>query len=138
MPIALPKHPLPFAQGAFFILSGLWPIIHIKSFEEITGPKVDRWLTKTLGGLITVVGSALVAGSFEEKQTPSLRSLGLGSALALGFSDSWYSLKGRISKVYLWDALVEAALVTAWAIEPSQQVRKTKGNKRPKAKKKRR
>jgi hypothetical protein len=43
-----------------------------------------------------------------------VRVLGLGSALALGLSDIVYATRGRISKVYLGDAVAEGALVAGW------------------------
>jgi hypothetical protein len=101
------------AQGAFYMATGLWPIVHYRSFEAVTGPKADAWLVKTIGGLIAAVGAALLVGAGDRSR--ALRVLGLGSALALGASDVWYSLRGRISKVYLVDAVAEAGLIGLWA-----------------------
>jgi hypothetical protein len=99
-------------QGAFYVTSGLWPIVHYRSFEAVTGPKTDTWLVKTIGGLISAVGMALLAGSDRDRAT---RVLGIGSALALAASSVTYSLKGRVSKVYLLDAAVEAGTIGLWA-----------------------
>ena len=44
------------AHGAFNIVGGLWPLIHLRSFEAVFGPKVDRWLEHTVAGLLTTVG----------------------------------------------------------------------------------
>ena len=99
-------------QGVFYLATGLWPIVHLKSFEAVTGPKVDKWLVKTIGGLIAVVGTALLVGAGERSR--GLKVLGIGSALALGASDAIYSLRGRISKVYLADAAAEAGVIGLW------------------------
>ena len=88
-------------QGLFYIATGLWPIVHYRSFERVTGPKVDDWLVKTIGGLIAAVGVALVGRDD--------RVLGVGSAVALGAADVVYAGRGRISPVYLADAVVELA-----------------------------
>ena len=106
----------PFAQGLFYLGTGLWPILHFRSFEKVTGPKVDGWLARTVGGLIAAVGAALVVGSFEERPSRSLALLGVGSALALGAADVIYASRGRISKVYLGDAAAEAGAVAGWVI----------------------
>lgn len=105
---------VPLTQGIFYVVTGLWPIIHLRSFEAVTGPKVDRWLVRTIGGLIAAVGASLVAGALERRAGHALRVLGIGSAAALGLSDIVYAARGRISKVYLGDAVVEGALVAAW------------------------
>jgi hypothetical protein len=102
------------SQGIFYVVTGLWPIVHMRSFEAVTGPKVDKWLARTFGGLIAAVGATLIAGSFERRTPRALRVLGIGSALALGAADVFYAARRRISKVYLGDAAAEGALVTGW------------------------
>ena len=109
-------HIAPLSQGLFYVATGLWPIIHLPSFERVTGPKVDKWLVRTFGGLVAAVGGALIAGAFERRQSRALAILGVGSALALGAADVVYSLRGRISKVYLGDAAAEGAIAATWAL----------------------
>lgn len=102
------------SQGIFYVATGLWPIVHMRSFEAVTGPKMDKWLVRTLGGLITAVGATLIVGGLERRPSRALRVLGIGSALALGAADVIYASRRRISKVYLGDAAAEGALVTGW------------------------
>jgi hypothetical protein len=102
------------AQGLFYVATGVWPIVHYRSFERVTGPKTDVWLVKTIGGLITAVGVALLVGARQEKADATVRTLGVGSALALGLADLVYGGSGVISRVYLGDTLAEAGLVAAW------------------------
>ena len=103
---------LALGQGAYFLVTGLWPILHMRSFEAITGPKFDRWLVKTTGGLIAAVGLALLAGARDRTRTVSV--LGAGSACALGAADVVYVSRNRIPPVYLLDAAVEVGLLLAW------------------------
>jgi hypothetical protein len=44
-------------HGAFNLVSGLWPLVHRRSFEGLLGPKADYWLVNTVGGLL--VGNGL-------------------------------------------------------------------------------
>src|SRR4051812_47162991 len=46
-------------QAAYYVATGVWPIAHMKSFEAVTGPKVDHWLVRTFGALVTAAGAAL-------------------------------------------------------------------------------
>jgi hypothetical protein len=105
------------AQGVFYVATGLWPIVSLKSFEAVTGPKADGWLVKTTGGLIAVVGAVLVSASLRREPPREVVLLGKLGAAVLGFASGWYSLKGRIAKVYLLDAATEAAIVAAYGAQ---------------------
>ena len=105
------------AQGAYFVATGIWPILHLRSFEIVTGPKVDGWLVKTFGALVGAVGGALVVGAVDSPRSRALRALGVGSAAALAIADVIYAGKGRIARIYLVDALIEVVIVGAWFLE---------------------
>lgn len=98
-------------QGIYYGTSGLWPILHMRSFEAVTGPKRDKWLVKTVGALITAIGSTLLFSAAREPDSETARTLGISTALALIGIDSIYSIRGTIPKIYLMDAAVEAAIV---------------------------
>ncbi|HZH16742.1 MAG TPA: hypothetical protein VE057_20475 [Archangium sp.] len=106
---------LAVTQGIFYIATGLWPIVHLRSFEAVTGPKLEGWLVKTVGALIAVVGGTLLAAGLRRRVHPELISLAAGSAASLAVVDVVYSPQ-RISPVYLLDAVVEGALVTGWGV----------------------
>jgi hypothetical protein len=102
-------------QGLYFVLSGLWPIAHLPSFEAITGPKPEGWLVKTAGALIAVAGASLLVAGGRRAVGPETVALGAGSAVALAAVDLWYAgARRRIHPVYLADAVVELALLAAW------------------------
>lgn len=107
-----PVRHAPLVQGAYFVLAGVWPLISMRTFEAVTGPKVDRWLVKTVGLLVTVVGSALLADA--RRPSRGTTTAGIGSAVALGAVDVVYAARGRISTIYLLDAVVEAVLLAVW------------------------
>jgi hypothetical protein len=102
------------AQAAYYAISGIWPLLDIKSFERITGPKADRWLVKTVGALVTAIGASLALAARHDPAKAETVVLGAGSALGLGAIDVIYVAKRRISPVYLVDAIVQAALLLGW------------------------
>jgi hypothetical protein len=102
-------------QAVFYIATGIWPIVSIRSFEAVTGPKVDRWLVKTVGALVAIIGSALALSSRRRAFPPEVVFVATASAGALATIDSVYVAKRRISPIYLLDALAEIALVAGWA-----------------------
>ena len=100
-------------QGVYFMATGLWPVAHMASFEAITGPKTDDWLVKMVGLLAFVIGLTLYSAARRRSLTKEILVLAIGSAMAFTIIDLWYALAGRISLVYLGDAVVETALVAA-------------------------
>src|SRR3982074_3065328 len=93
----------PIAQGGFYVVTGVWPLISIRSFERVTGPETDRWLVKTVGSLIAVVGAVVALAGARRRVTPEVALLGVGSAAVLLAADVIYVAKGRIPVVYLLD-----------------------------------
>lgn len=102
-------------QGAWFAATGIWPLISMDSFEDVTGPREDRWLVKTVGGLVAVIGGTLVAAGLRRRVTPELAALGAGTAAVLAGIDVVYTARGSIPPVYLGDAAAEAVLIAGWA-----------------------
>ncbi|MFP2924503.1 hypothetical protein ACLESO_04665 [Pyxidicoccus sp. 3LG] len=108
----LRRDPTP-VQGAYFLVTGLWPIVHLRSFAWVTGPKPEGWLVKTVGGLVGVIGATLLAAHRRGRVTPEIRQLATWSALSLLVVDVYYAGKRRISPLYLGDAVIEAVLIAA-------------------------
>ncbi len=103
-------------QGLYFALTGIWPLVDMKSFMAVTGFKVDQWLVKTVGVLIGVVGLVLLSAARARRISPEILGLAVGCALGLTAIDVYYVLIDRIRDVYLLDALAEVALVVAWIV----------------------
>ena len=103
-------------QGHYFFVTGVWPLVSMRTFLAVTGPKVDLWLVRTVGLLIAVVGATLLLAAWRSAVSPEVATLAVGSAAALGGVDAYYVAVGRIPRVYLLDAVAEAALIAAWAV----------------------
>jgi energy-converting hydrogenase Eha subunit E len=100
-------------QGAFYVATGLWPIVSIGTFEAVTGPKRERWLVQTVGALIAAVGGSLIIAAREPGARRTRTALAGLAGLALGAADVYFVARRRIPKVYLADAAVEAAFAGA-------------------------
>ncbi|HZU13964.1 MAG TPA: hypothetical protein VFB58_14075 [Chloroflexota bacterium] len=98
-------------QGIYFLVTGLWPLISSRTFQMITGPKVDLWVVKATGLLIAVIGTVLLRSRPPSREIALLGAL---SAASLGAIDTWYAVKGRISRIYLADAAAEALFIAGW------------------------
>lgn len=101
-------------QGIYYLLSGLWPIVHMRSFEWVSGDKTDDWLVKTVGALIMVIGATLLWAAAHGRITDQTVFLALSAAGVLLWVDVVYVVKKIIPPIYLLDGIWEAALFAAW------------------------
>ena len=100
-------------QAGYYVVTGVWPLVHRRSFERITGPKVDYWLVRTVGVLVAAIGAGLAVGA-RTRVSPQLEVTAVLAAGGLAAIDVVETGRGRISPVYLADALLEAALIAYW------------------------
>lgn len=102
-------------QAAYYLLTGIWSLVDICSFQKVTGPKTDIWLVRTVGVLVSVIGGVLAYGGSKRPHSVEVAALGVGSAASLAAIDAVYTAKGTISPIYLLDAVAEIALIVVWA-----------------------
>jgi hypothetical protein len=100
-------------MAVYYAITGVWPIVHMRSFEAITGPKTDKWLVNTVGALALANGVALAFGARRETIAPETIALAVCSATAFAAVDLVYVSRGTIRPVYLADAAIELALAAA-------------------------
>jgi hypothetical protein len=101
------------AHGACNVVGGAWPLLHMRSFEAVLGPKTDRWLVKTVAGLLVANGVVQLRAATPGERRQAAR-IGVGTATVLLLADLRYAVPGRISRMYLLDAVVEAGWIAAW------------------------
>jgi hypothetical protein len=108
------------AQSVYYVLTGVWPLVHLSSFELVTGPKTDDWLVHMVGLLALVIGLAVgVAAAQGRVHTPEITTVAAGAAIAFAAIDLWYGLSGHIAPIYLADAAVEGVLLVGLAATPA-------------------
>jgi hypothetical protein len=105
-----------WGQAIYYALTGVWSLVSIRTFQKVTGPKVDTWLVKTVGTLVLVIGGVLGMAAKKGRVTPEIALLATGSAAGLAAIDVVYASRKRISPIYLLDALAEGGLIALWAV----------------------
>lgn len=112
-------------QGVYYLITGVWPLLHMESFIWISGPKYDIWLVKTVGILLAVIGASLLSAALKKRISPEISLLALGSAASLATLDIYYAaVIDRIYDIYLLDALAEVLLILFWILFLSKGKRK--------------
>lgn len=116
-----------WAQGAYYLATGVWPLVSIETFQAVTGAKTDHlqaptpteadhWLVMTVGVLITAVALALLTAAWRRRASAEVAVLAVGAAAGLMTIDLIYVARGVIAAIYLVDAAAEAVLILAWAV----------------------
>ena len=116
------------AHGAYLTGLGLMPIVAMRTFRKITGPKPQGWLAKGVGACMANIGATLASAGARGKVAREVRMLGITTALSFAAMDVWYAgVRRRISPVYLLNAGAQLAFAAAWAFaewRESQDVRR--------------
>ena len=113
------------AQGIYFFITGVWPLLHIESFIRISGHKYDIWLVETVGIVLAVVGIALFSAGFNRRVNEETFLLATLCSAGLACVDIYYASIDRILNVYLLDAGVEIILIILWFIFYSKNLKTT-------------
>lgn len=111
-------------QGLYYLVTGVWPLVSIETFQIVTGPKTDHlptggeadhWLVMTVGVLVTSIALALLTSAWRRRLSSEVVILAVTSALGLTAIDVIYVARQVIAPIYLADAAVEVFFITAWA-----------------------
>ena len=111
-----------WVQGGYYVLTGLWPLVSIRTFQAVTGRKTDNWtgreadhwLVNAVAVLVLAVGATLLVAAYRGRPSPEVVVLALGSIVGLTGIDVVYVARRVIPPVYLLDAVAEAVLLAGW------------------------
>jgi len=111
------EYTVALVQGLYFFITGVWPLISMRTFLMVTGPKTDLWLVKTVGVILAVIGAVLLYAWATAAVNPPVIALAIGAGLGLAIVEIIYVSRKVISPIYLGDAVLEILLVIWWAID---------------------
>lgn len=111
-------------QGIYYLVTGVWPLVSIETFQMVTGRKTDNlvtgregdhWLVMTVGVLITAIALTLLVAAWRRKDSPEATVLAVASAVGLTAIDIVFVVCHVIPPIYLLDAVAEILLMAGWA-----------------------
>jgi hypothetical protein len=104
------------SQAAYYLLTGVWPFLHLPSFLAVTGDKDDIWLVETVAVLVIAIGAALALAAFRNRVSAEIILLAVASAVALVSVEIIYVVRQRIAATYLIDVAIHLLLLAAWIV----------------------
>jgi len=102
-----------WSQGVYTFITAVWPIVHVKSFMDVSGYKTDVWLVKTVGVLLTAISVALLV-SIPNKSNFPIAVLALFTAAGMAYVDFFYALNNTIPNIYMADGTIEILFAFVW------------------------
>jgi hypothetical protein len=103
-------------QTTYYLVTAIWPLVHIDSFMWVTGPKSDIWLVKTVAALLAAISFYFLYMLLTNQIEKNLAVLAMGCCIVLTAIDCYYVFTETISMVYLLDAGLELLLLVAWVL----------------------
>ncbi len=104
------------SHSLYYLITGIWPLVGPRSFQAVTGPKVDFWLAQTVGVLTTVIGTVIAAAGLRRRVSTEVVGLAVGASAGLAAIDVVFVARKRIRKIYLADALLDGLLCAGWVL----------------------
>jgi hypothetical protein len=123
-------------QGPYYLLTGIWPLVSIRTFQLVTGPKTDHlptgreadhWLVVTVGLLVTAIAVTLLMAAWRRAASLEIAVLAIGSAMGLTAIDVIYVTRHVIDPIYLVDAAIEVPLIIGWLVAAIQLANRERG-----------
>jgi len=105
-----------FVQGSYFLITGIWSLIHIDSFQRVTGRKTDLWLVKTVGILVSAIGAGLILAGVTQQFDSGLIFIAMASTIGLIGIELVYIYEDVISPIYGIDAVIEVGFLIWWVV----------------------
>ena len=116
-----------WVQGLYYLVTGLWPLVSVETFEAVTGEKsdhliaaqptdADHWMLYTISALIIAIALVILAAAWRQRVSLDVASLGVMSALALTIIDVVYVMRRTIRPIYLADAAAEVLIIGGWGL----------------------
>lgn len=91
----------------------------MRSFGRVSGPKTDRWLVRTVAGLLVTNGPVQLGAG--PSGLNHARRIGVGTVATLAAIDLTYATRRWISRIYLADAAIELGWIWAWTVRGKPQ-----------------
>jgi len=98
-------------QGYYYMITGLWPVLHPASFELVTGARADYWLVVLVGVTAFAVGIGLVWSERQRNVVPRTWLLAIVASAAFLVIDLWYVADVVIPRLYVLDAAAQFAFI---------------------------
>ena len=103
-------------HAAYLLIGGAWPLVHMPSFEAVTGPKDEHWLVRSVAGILIVISITLFAQLGKGRIEYAAITTAMGASFVLAMVGIITAIAAVISPIYLVDGAVHFFFFACWCI----------------------
>lgn len=103
-------------QGTYYILTGLWPLIHFSSFSRAVALPMNPFQAQTFGAVLVIIGAHLLETARRDYPGASATLLGIAVAGAIAVVDLVWLPRLAVPSALWGDLLAEVAIAIALVI----------------------
>jgi len=97
-------------QGAYYVLTGLWPLVHFSSFATVMTLHINPFQAQAFGAVIAVLGGSLMDAARREPPGPFPTLLGAAVASAIALVSLWWLPRVSGTSLLWIDLVLEVAI----------------------------
>lgn len=101
-------------HAAYLLIGGAWPMVHMSSFEAVTGPKDEHWLVRSVAGILLVISITLFAQLGKGRIEYAAITTAMGASFVLAVVGFITVMAGVISPIYLADGAMHFFFFACW------------------------
>jgi hypothetical protein len=104
------------AQGAYYLLVGIWPLVHFPSYTEVVAFALNPFQAQAFGAVIAVLGGSLLEAARREPPGVFTTALAIAVAGAITLvSLIWLPREPRLTGLWL-DVVLEVTFAVALVV----------------------
>src|SRR5687768_12264116 len=96
-----------WTQSLYSLVTAGWALVDIESFMNITGPKTDIWLVKTVSVLLIPISLCFIVSALVKSHPLPVIIMGLTFSAGLASIDFYYTTNETIKWVYAADGVAQ-------------------------------
>jgi hypothetical protein len=118
-------------QGLYYVLIGLWPLIHFASFADAVALRVNPFQAHAFGAVLVVLGGSFLEAVRREPPDAYPTLVGVVVAAAIALVSLWWLPRLAVASALWVDLVIEVAFALALVLlYPRSQTERSRTSSR--------
>jgi hypothetical protein len=103
-------------QGGYYFITAAWGLIDIDSFMDVSGPKTDIWLVKTVSAMLLAICAGIFTAILQREINLAVAVMCFALTISFAAIDFYYTLNKTIKWVYAVDGGLQIVFMIGWML----------------------